>query len=464
MRNPRKRLGALFALLPLALLACGNNAGNTATTDNMKGTLTVAYSTSYVFDSDDTSVTWWNKVKTEFEAAYPNAKLNLQGFNGTDVDLVNKVALEYKNPSTTPDVFMLPSGYVGQWQASDYLLPLDKWVNDSNAAPFWASFPKVIQDESRINGKVYAINTGENNSAIYYNNSMLTKAGITLPWTPKTWDDILTAARAVKTSNPGVIPLWTAAGTSAGAGGVLQGSANLVYGSSTPTIFDYTNKKWVVDSPGLREVFNFYKTVYSEKLGASTSDLFSPKAVGRPVVLLKDKQLAIAIGSNWFADAWTEQNRHWATAAQEASAVPLPTSKGQAPGSASTLGGWAIATSRVTQHPELAWGLIKIMESADNQTYIANRAGFVPPSQAVAKSDGYLSFAPPFNKAFGDALPNSRLVPSEQEGYPAWVQGIGQATGQIATDPNTSVDAAIKILHDTVANQVGADKVETLNS
>ena len=136
MKNPRKRLGALLGLLPLALLACGNNGGTTATTDNMKGTLTVAYSTSYVFDSDDTSVIWWNKVKSEFEAAYPNAKLNLQGFNGTDVDLVNKVALEYKNPSTTPDVFMLPSGYVGQWQASDYLLPLDKWVNDSNAAPF----------------------------------------------------------------------------------------------------------------------------------------------------------------------------------------------------------------------------------------------------------------------------------------------------------------------------------------
>ena len=95
MRNPRKRLGALFALLPLALLACGNNTGTATTTDNMTGTLTVAYSTTYVFDSDDTSVTWWNKVKTEFEAAYPKAKLNLQGFNGTDVDLVNKVALEY---------------------------------------------------------------------------------------------------------------------------------------------------------------------------------------------------------------------------------------------------------------------------------------------------------------------------------------------------------------------------------
>jgi len=470
LRNPFKRLGvwsSVLALLPAALLVgCGggNSTGTTSLTDDMTGTITVAYSTTYVFDSDDTSVIWWNKVKSEFEAAYPKAKLTLQGFNGTDVDLVNKVALEYKNASTTPDVFMLPSGYVGQWVGSDYLLPLDSFVNDSTKAPFWSVFPKVIQDESKINGKVYAVNTGENNTAIYYNNAMLTKAGITVPWQPKTWDDILTAAKAVKASNQaGVIPLWVGAGTSAGAGGVLQGAANLVYGSSTPTIFDYSTKKWVVDSPGLRQVMDFYRSVYSQHLGASTSDLFSPKAVGRPVVLLKDHQLAIAVGSNWFADAWTEQNRHWANAAQEASAVPLPTSTGQAPGSASTLGGWAISVSKVTKHPQLSWGLLKIMESDDNQTYIANRAGFVPPSKTVAKSDGFLSFAPPFNKAFGDALPNSKLVPSEQEGYPAWVQAIGQATGQIATDPNTSVDAAIKILHDTVANQVGADQVETLH-
>jgi multiple sugar transport system substrate-binding protein len=468
VRERRKQLGlwpAVAALAAMVIAACGGGGSGGSSTnlnDDMKGTITVAYSTTYVFDSDDLSVIWWNKVKSEFEQKYPNAKLNLQGFNGTDVDLVNKVALEYKNPSTTPDVFMLPSGYVGQWVASDYLIPLDSFVNDSSKAPFWSSFPKVIQDESRIGGHVYAVNTGENNTAIYYNVSMLQKAGIQVPWQPKTWQDILDAAQKVKATTPGVVPLWAAAGTSAGAGGVLQGSANLVYGSATPMIYDYSKKKWVVDSPGLREVMQFYKDVYSNKLGASTSDLFSPKAVGRPVVLLKDHQLAIAIGSNWFADAWTEQNRHWATASQEASAVPLPTSKGQAPGSASTLGGWAVAISKATKHPQLSWGLINIMESTDNQVYIANHAGFVPPSQTVAQSPDFLNYAPPFNKAFGDALPNSKLVPSEQEGYPAYVQGIGQATGQIATDPNTSVDQAIKILHDAVANQVGADKVETL--
>src|SRR5207249_12121364 len=140
--------------------------------------------------------------------------------------------------------------------------------------------------------------------------------------------------------------------TSAGAGGVLQGSANMVYGSSTPTIYDYKTNKWVVDSPGLRETFQFYKSVYSEGLGGSTSDLFSPKAVGRPVVLLKDHQMAIAIGSNWFADAWTEENRHWPVAREEAASTPLPTSQGQEPGSASTLGGWAVGISATAKDKE----------------------------------------------------------------------------------------------------------------
>jgi len=258
LRNPGQRLGVwsklvtLPTLLSVALISCGgasNNPSSTSLNDDMTGTITVAYSTTYVFDSDDTSVIWWDKVKKEFEAAYPKAKLNLQGFNGTDVDLVNKVALEYKNPSTTPDVFMLPTGYVGQWVGSDYLLPLDSFVTDSSKAPFWKSFPKVIQDESRINGKVYAVNTGENDSAIYYNTSMLTKAGISVPWAPKNWNDLLTAARAVKKSGQNVVSFWAPAGTSAGAGGVLQGSANMVYGSSTPTIYDYkTNKSTARDS------------------------------------------------------------------------------------------------------------------------------------------------------------------------------------------------------------------------
>ncbi len=426
---------------------------------NLKGEISVAYSATYVFDNDPDAVAWWNNIKQEFESKYPGATLKLIGIDGTDIDMMNKVALMYKSPSTTPDVLQLPTTFVGQYAASDYLLPLDDYL--AKDAPFWNDFPKNIQDESRINGKVYAVNSGENDSGIYYNKEMLTKAGIQLPWKPKNWDEILDAARKVKQANPNVVPLWAAAGTSAGPTGILQGSGNLIYGSSTPIMLDDKTGKWVVKSPGLIEVLQFYKTVYSEGLGASTSDLFSPKAVGRPVVLMKDKQLAIAIGSNWYAAAWREPNRHWENAQDEAAATPIPTSKGQAPGVASTLGGWAYAISKSTKNPDLAWALIKVLEEDANSIKIATGSGFVPPSQKAGKAPDFVNYAPPFNAQFNEILPFAKPLPYDGN-FPVYARALGDATGQIAQNPSMSIDDALKIIRDTMVNQLGEDKVEEL--
>ena len=104
--------------------------------------------------------------------------------------------------------------------------------------------PKVVQQMCTINGQVYAINSGNNDSAIYYNKVMLAKAGVKLPWKPTNWQDILTVAAMVKKANPSVWPLWLESGTPAADVGVLQGSANLLYGTSTPQMFDSKTGKW----------------------------------------------------------------------------------------------------------------------------------------------------------------------------------------------------------------------------
>ena len=86
----------------------------------------------------------------------------------------------------------------------------------------------------RFNGTLYAINCGNNDSAVVFNKTLLTKAGVKMPWKPKTWADILAAARLVKKNDPGVYPLWMAAGVAAGPTNVLQGSGNLIFGTKTP--------------------------------------------------------------------------------------------------------------------------------------------------------------------------------------------------------------------------------------
>jgi multiple sugar transport system substrate-binding protein len=429
-----------------------------ATSQAQGTTIKVGYSSSYVFDDDADSVTYWNNIKSEFEAAHPGVTLELQPHGGNDTDEMNAIALQFRSPATTPDVVQLPVTYIGQFQSSGYLLPLDTYVN---ASKFWARFPKNIQDEGRINGNVYAVDIGENNSGIYYNKAMLQQAGITVPWTPHSWSDILAAARAVKDKVPGVIPLWVAAGTSAGPTGVLQGSGALIYSSKTPVIYDTKTQKYVIDSPGLREVLQFYKDVYSGGLGAQLSDLFSPKAVAVPVSLMAKQKLAIAIGSNWYGGAWKEKNRHWQDAPTQAGATALPTSESQSPGQGGTLGGWDVAVSKASKNPDLAWALVDLLEQTKYMVFLANKAGFVPPDTEAAKSDEYVNYAPPFNAAFATFLPYDMLLPSNG-GFAVWARGIEEATGQIAQTPTTSVPDALKTLHDTVANQLGADQVESM--
>jgi multiple sugar transport system substrate-binding protein len=421
-------------------------------------TIKVAYSSSYVFDEDADSVTYWNDIKKQFEAAHPGVTLVLEPHGGSDTDEMNALALEFRSVSTAPDVIQLPTTYVGEFESSGYLLGLNKYVDGS---AFWPRFPKNIQDEGRIDGDVYAVDIGENNTGIYYNKAMLQEAGIPVPWAPKSWDDILTAARAVKEKVPGVAPLWIAAGTSAGPTGVLQGSGALIYASKTPVIFDPKTRKYVIDSPGLREVLQFYKDVYSGGLGGQLSDLFSPKAVAVPVGLMAEKKLAIALGSNWYGGAWKEKNRYWPTASTEAGATALPTSQGQAPGQSGTLGGWDMAVSAGTKHPDLAWALVDLLQQRNSMVFLANKAGFVPPDTEVAKAPDYINYAPPFNGEFADFLPYDQMLPAD-EGFAVWARGMEEATGQIAQDPSTSVEAALKTLHDTVVDQLGPDQVETM--
>jgi multiple sugar transport system substrate-binding protein len=48
---------------------------------------------------------------------------------------------------------------------------------------------------------------GTDTRGLWYNKNLLAKAGIKLPWQPKTWADVVRAAAAVKKADPGVIPI-----------------------------------------------------------------------------------------------------------------------------------------------------------------------------------------------------------------------------------------------------------------
>jgi multiple sugar transport system substrate-binding protein len=424
-----------------------------------KTVVTLAYGSEYVFDTTDFATKWYNDVKADFEKKYPEAEVKLVPIPGGYTDIINKLSLLYRSAKTAPDVAQLPTPALGQFQSSGWLAPLDDHLA---GASWWKEFPTAIQGEGRFDGKVYAVSTGENDSQLYYNIAMFKQAGLPVPWQPKSWDDVLTAARAIKAKVSGVVPLWLNVGTSSGDNGLLQGTGNLLNGSSDPTILDPKTNKWVVDSKGLREVLTFTKTVYNEGLGDSLSDLFSPSAVTVPLALFQKGKLAIAVGSNYYGGNWTKtiSSPYWAEAPTTIGVVGIPTITGQAPGLATTLGGWDLAVSATTTHKDYAWKLLDVMESEKNQIDAANWAGFVPAAASYTKSDAFVSFAPPYNAVAAQVLPYGMLTPAKAE-YEVWSHALQQATGNLAQHKEMTVDQAVAAMKDYVSNQLGADQIET---
>lgn len=447
-------VAALSLTAVIGIAGCGGSSTAGSGSGNAK-VIKVAFGSTYVFDTDQLTTKWWNQVAQQFEAQNPGIKVQLVPIPGSYNDIVNKLSLLYRSPSTAPDVAEIPTGQIGLWQSSGFLMPLDKYLPSST---WWSKFPAVVQSEGTFGGKVYAVDQGENDSALLYNKTMFRKAGIAVPWKPTNWNDILVAARKIKASLPGIIPLWLNAGSGSGANGLLQGINNFIVGTATPKIQD--GNKWVVDSPGIRDSMTLLKQVYSEGLGASVSQLFSPNAVTTPLALFAQNKLAMAVGSNYYTGNWTKfiNAPYWAQAAQTMGVTPIPTQSGG--GIASTLGGWDYAISANSGNPSAAFKLINIMENQQNSIDAANWAGWVTPNKDYWTAPAFTNFAP-YQLLFAQILPHSTLTPSSGN-YSIWVQGMGNATGQLAQNPSGSVSSAVSTLSSYVSNQLGGGSIEKL--
>jgi multiple sugar transport system substrate-binding protein len=425
-----------------------------------KITISVAYGETYVFDTEDLTKKWWGGIKSQFESKFPNVTLKLVPIGGGYDDITNKLSLLYRSHATTPDVAQIATPVISQFAASEYLLPLDGYLTKEH---WWKQFPPVIQSEGTYEGRTYAVNTGENDSQLYYNINLFKQVGLPVPWTPHNWNDIIAAARVFKAKLPSVVPLWINTGTSSGDNGILTGAGNLLAGSTMPTMYDMKTGKWVVDSAGLREVLGFYHSIFSEGMGAHLSDLFSTASVTIPTTLIPEGKIAITFGQNFYGGQWSKLvcAPCWADAPRVEGIVPIPTINGQNPKIATKLAGWDIAVAAVTKHPQYAWELVNLIESESNQIDIANWAGFVPANTDYVKAPAFVEFAPPFNEVSAQVLPYGVISPNNAD-YLIWSHGLQEATGALAQHPDMSVDTALSTMKDYIVNQLDPSDVETL--
>lgn len=421
--------------------------------------LKVAYSSDFVPLTPASGNAWWVSMKNQFEKENPGVTVQYIKIPGSYADLENKLSLLFRSRSTAPDVAELSNLDIGPWVASGYFLALNDRLSKES---WWADYPASVKAETTVDGKVYAVSHGENVMGLFYDKNILAKAGIALPYLPKSWAELLDVGRKIKATQPKVWPIWVSTGTAQGVFGVETGPGVLLDGSSDPTVYDTKTGKWVVDSPGLRQVIAFYKQASAEGLLAPASLLLAATAISTPPMEMSKGHMGLVLGGNWFSDQWNKQicAPCWPTAAQNIVMIPFPTFDGHAPNIASTLAGWDLAIYAKTKHADLAWKFIQLSQRKSNLLAAEIEGGWVPPEKAYGMDPTFANFETPYRAQFAKLVSYSIGVPAQSD-YPVWANGLLQATEAVVLDPNTSVDDAIGKLSDYVSNQLGPDAIET---
>jgi multiple sugar transport system substrate-binding protein len=421
-------------------------------------TLKVVYPGDFEPATPDLGLAWWKGVIAQFQKTHPNVKVDVQPVPGGFSDSESKIALLFKSPSTAPDIVGLADLNYGQWVSTGYLLPIQDRLA---SASWWAKFNPQLKAAETIDGKVYGVSQGVNTYGLIYDKTLFAKAGIPTPWNPKTWADVLDAAKKLK-SVPGISPLWIQTGTAQGTFGVFAGPGDFLAGSSDSTIFT-KDGKWVVDSKGIREVVAFYKEAAEAGVLPPASQLMDTMAESVPPTDMPKHKIGICLAGNWFTDLWTKalNSPYWPDAPQDIGVTPLPTVNGAAPNVASMIGGWNLSIGSASKHPDLAWELIDLAQSRENMLSNAIAVALVPSLPEYAKDPEFLNVAPPFREVFAKIADTSEIAPLDPN-YSVWAQGFLTATQAVVVNPSTSVDDAVNQMSEYVSNQVGPDAIVTL--
>ena len=321
------KLAGLLTSTALALVFIILYSGASAADQVLK----VATSTDYLPLTPEAGERLYTAVIAQFEKENPGAKIEVIKIPGAYTDFMNKLGLLFRSANTAPDIADVGSFDMIQWIDSGYFADITSLVAGSDA---WKGMPDSVKAETMLDGKIYAISHGENAVALLYDKILFQKAGISMPWQPKTWNDVLDAARKVKAANASVWPLWLGTGTAQGSAGAIYGPSNFLLGSSDPTVYDSKQSKWVVDSKGLREVIDIYRTASAEGLLAPASQILNANELATPPTEIPKHNIGITLAGNWFGLQWRKEISapYYPGAAKEIGYAPLPTINGLAPG------------------------------------------------------------------------------------------------------------------------------------
>ncbi|MBT2594800.1 extracellular solute-binding protein [Arthrobacter sp. ISL-72] len=448
MHRPAKILMALLsAAVLLATSACSPEQ---PAAENR--VLKIVYQKTDSFTALDTL---FKDAKKEFEAANQGTTVELQPIEANDDDYGTKLALALRSTETAPDVFYEDTFKVRSDVDAGYLLKLDSYLEKWDD---WKTYNEAAKAAGTgDDGGIYAVPLGTDTRGIWYNKKVLQKAGISLPWQPRNWDEILDAARKMKAADPSVVPFNMYAGKASGEGTVMQSFYELLYGTDSQ-LYDQQEKKWVVGSQGFTDSLAFLKTLYDEKLAVTPAEALDAN-VWKKVFgewLPQGKMGAVVEGS-YSPSFWQKDGSYeWEGYAEDMGVAKFPTQRGQEPGGVSMSGGWTLAVGADSAHPDQAFQFMTTALNKKNSLAFTIASSQIAVRSDVAAEPDYLA-ANPFVKDVSELVSVTHYRPATAD-YPRISSAVQVATEAVITGA-LSPEAAAEQYDKTIRDQVGDAKV-----
>lgn len=373
---------------------------------------------------------------------------------------VERVALDLAS-GTAADVIQMDSFVVSELASAGYVGSLDDMLAGWDQYQYYL---KGLTDVVSYNGNVYALPTDTDVRMLWYSVPVMEKAGIALPWEPKSWDDVLDAARKIKET--GIEDAFALpAGTKRGEATTMQGFYMALLGADVPEdgrnrLRDWDAGKWVGDSPAIRRTLELYKTIYiDEELG--TQSLHYTGDVDSNIrAALRDGTIGIVASGSWENGCIFDCEGTDIPQAERDALVnwtPWPGSGVEGAMETTNIsGGWAIGVNESASDKDAAFDLLTtIFDYGNFQEWTVDN-GRMAVRTDISESDAYAS--DPF---LARATPLASAT-TGRDTYPGY-QIVSALVQQMTADilDGVSVDEAVEEYKGALIDEFGEENVIT---
>lgn len=431
-----KRTRIIAGLAAVAVAAVGL-AGCSSSGSASSDTIKIAYQKFGAFQQLDAQM---KVVKKAYEKDHPGKKVELVPIQAQENDYYTKLALMNKAPATAPDVMYEDTFLVKADAQAGYLLPLDKYTAKWKD---WDQFyDNAKQAGQGVDGKTYGVPMGTDTRALWYNKDIFKEAGLPVPWQPKTWDDVLAAAKTIKEKKPDVIPFNVYSGKPQGEASTMQGFEMLLYGADGSGNTLYKDKKWVTGSKQFEDSLKFVKDVYQGGLGPTPQQALDSQ-VGTTIAQtwLPKGKLAIDLDGSWQSGTWLKTGTApWADWSKVMGQAPMPTQNGQDPGYNSMSGGWTLAVGKNSKNPQAAFDFISTFLNKEGSLKYDIENSQIAVRKDVAEDPTYDASNPTF-KFFSGLVEHTNFRPATSD-YSQVSNAIQVAMESVMTGQQTPKQAA----------------------